>query len=242
MSHKYNKHLKACYDWHMKEIIKDLNKLKDEKYKDFTAKLIPNINKELIIGVRTPELKAYAKSIFNTSKADKFIKELPHTYLEEYSLHVSLINRIKDYKETITEIDKLLPYVDNWAVCDSIKPISFNKHHKELIKDIKRWLKSKEVYTRRFAIGMLMAHYLNEDFDEEYLKIVSKVKNDDYYIMMMCAWYYATALAKQYDATLPYLLENILDKEVHNKTIQKAIESYRISSSQKDALKALKRK
>ena len=225
----------------MKEIIRDLNKLRDDEYKEFTSKLIPNINKELIIGVRTPKLKAYAKSIFNTPKANKFIKELPHKYLEEYTLHVSLINKIKDYEEVIYELERLLPYVNNWAVCDSIKPISFNKHHKELIKDIKRWLKSKEVYTRRFAVGMLMVHYLNDDFDEEYLKLVSKVKNDDYYIMMMCAWYYATALAKQYDATLPYLLENKLDKEVHNKTIQKAIESFRIFSSQKEELKRLKR-
>ena len=222
------------------KIIKDLTKFKEKEYKNFTSKLIPNIEDKYILGVRLPIIKKYAKSINGTKDADSFINELPHHYHEEYLLHGFIINQIKDYTKVINELDKLLPYVNNWAVCDSISPQIFKKHHQKLLKDINRWLKSKEIYKRRFAVKMLMTHFLDEDFDNKHLELVRIVKNDDYYIMMMCAWYYATALAKQYDATIPYLKNKKLDKEVHNKTIQKAIESYRISEAKKEELKELK--
>lgn len=224
----------------MNTIQKKLKDLSNDNYKQFQAKLIPNINKKTIIGVKLPLIKQYAKEIVNTSLAISFMHNLPHKYLEENLLHVFLINSIKDYDETIKELSSFLPSIDNWAVCDSLKPKSFKRHKERLYKDIKKWIKSKHVYTRRFAIDMLMVHFLDDDFTLECLDIVKKVKNDDYYIMMMCAWFYATALAKQYKDTLPYLQNYVLDKEVHNKTIQKAIESYRITPSQKETLKSLK--
>ena len=217
----------------MKNINNLLKSYKDEKYRLFSSKLIPNINQKYIIGVRSPILKDIAKNM-DDKNIKKYFLELPHKYHEENMLHGYLINRIKNYEETIKEINNFLPYVDNWAVCDTIKPKSFNKNHNLLIKDIKKWLKSKDIYKRRLAVNMLMTHFLNDDFKIEYLELVKKVKNDDYYIMMMCAWYYATALAKQYDSTIIYFNKHLLDKEVHNKAIQKAIESYRINNDKKE--------
>ena len=212
----------------------------DIKYRDFQAPLFPNIDKERMIGVRTPELKKLAKELFGSELANKFIETLPHQYFDENQLHAFLISLIKDYKTCLKEVERFLPYIDNWGTCDQLSPKVFAKHKEELVVDIKRWIKSKHTYTVRFAIGMLLGLYLDESFKEDYLELVSGVKSDEYYINMMIAWYFATALAKQYDSTIKYIEDKQLDPWVHNKTIQKAVESYRITNEQKAYLKSLK--
>jgi len=224
----------------MDVIQKELFKLQDKKYKEFQEKLIPTRDPDTIIGVRTPELRKYAKELFKSNNYQSFLKELPHKYFDENQLHAFIISEIKDYDECINYINEFLPYVDNWATCDQMSPKVFKKNHDSLIDNIKIWLKSKETYTIRFGIGCLLQHFLDEDFKPEYLEIVSRIKSEEYYINMMIAWYFATALAKQYKLTKPYIENNKLDKWTHNKTIQKAIESYRISSEQKEYLKSLK--
>ena len=228
------------YNNNMTEIQELLFTKQDIKYRDFQAPLFPSIDKEKMIGVRTPELKKLAKELFGSDAANKFIETLPHEYFDENQLHAFLISLIKDYDTCLKEVDIFLPYIDNWGTCDQLSPKVFAKHKDELIVDIKRWIKSKHVYTVRFAIGMLLSLYLDESFQEEYLELVSKVKSEEYYINMMIAWYFATALAKQYDATIKYIEDKCLDPWVHNKTIQKAVESYRISDNQKAYLKSLK--
>ena len=212
----------------------------DIKYRDFQAPLFPNIDKERMIGVRTPELKKLAKELFGSELANKFIETLPHQYFDENQLHAFLISLIKDYKTCLKEVERFLPYIDNWGTCDQLSPKVFAKHKEELVVDIKRWIKSKHTYTVRFAIGMLLGLYLDESFKEDYLELVSGIKSEEYYINMMIAWYFATALAKQYDSTIKYIEDNQLDPWVHNKTIQKAVESYRITNEQKAFLKSLK--
>lgn len=224
----------------MDVIQKELFKLQDKKYKEFQEKLIPTRDPDTIIGVRTPELRKYAKELFKSNNYQSFLKELPHKYFDENQLHAFIISEIKDYDECINYINEFLPYVDNWATCDQMSPKVFKKNHDSLIDNIKIWLKSKETYTIRFGIGCLLQHFLDEDFKPEYLEIVSRIKSEEYYINMMIAWYFATALAKQYKLTKPYIENSQLDKWTHNKTIQKAIESYRISSEQKEYLKSLK--
>jgi 3-methyladenine DNA glycosylase AlkD len=224
----------------MNVIQKELFKLQDKKYKEFQEKLIPTRDPDTIIGVRTPELRKYAKELFKSNNYQSFLKELPHKYFDENQLHAFIISEIKDYDECINYINEFLPYVDNWATCDQMSPKVFKKNHDSLIDNIKIWLKSKETYTIRFGIGCLLQHFLDEYFKPEYLEIVSRIKSEEYYINMMRAWYFATALAKQYKLTKPYIENNKLDKWTHNKTIQKAIESYRISSEQKEYLKSLK--
>ena len=224
----------------MDVIQKELFKLQDKKYKEFQEKLIPTRDPDTIIGVRTPELRKYAKELFKSNNYQSFLKELPHKYFDENQLHAFIISEIKDYDECINYINEFLPYVDNWATCDQMSPKVFKKNHDSLIDNIKIWLKSKETYTIRFGIGCLLQHFLDEDFKPEYLEIVSRIKSEEYYINMMRAWYFATALSKQYKLTKPYIENNQLDKWTHNKTIQKAIESYRISSEQKEYLKSLK--
>ena len=224
----------------MKEIQELLFAKQDIKYRDFQAPLFPNIDKEKMIGVRTPDLKKLAKELYGSETANKFIETLPHEYFDENQLHAFLISLIKDYETCLKEVDRFLPYIDNWGTCDQLSPKVFAKHKDELIMDIKRWIKSKHVYTVRFAIGMLLGLYLDESFKEEYLELVSKVKSDEYYINMMIAWYFATALAKQYKHAIKYIEDKRLDYWAHNKTIQKAVESYRITPEQKDYLKSLK--
>ena len=224
----------------MKEIQELLLARQDIKYRDFQAPLFPNIDKDKMIGVRTPELKKLAKELFGSETANKFIETLPHRYFDENQLHAFIISLIKDYETCLKEVDRFLPYVDNWGTCDQLSPKVFAKHKDELIVDIKRWIKSKHVYTVRFAIGMLLSLYLDESFKEEYLELVSKVKSDEYYINMMIAWYFATALAKQWDTAIKYIEDKKLSLWVHNKTIQKAAESYRIADDQKAYLKLLK--
>ncbi len=214
--------------------------MQDKEYKAFHSKLMPNIDESTIIGIRIPELRKLAKSI-SSRESEAFMSCLPHKYYEENNLHAFLIERIGDYGECVKAVNEFLPFVDNWATCDSLRPKSFKKHLPELLEQIKIWINSSEAYTVRFGLEMLMCHYLDSNFKAEYLELASSVKSEEYYVNMMLAWLFATALAKQYDATLLYLTENRLDKWVHNKTIQKAVESYRITAQQKAYLKTLKR-
>ena len=212
----------------------------DEKYKEFQSKLVPNIDKKTIIGVRTPQIRNIAKEIFGTKEATMFLKELPHKYYEENLVHFFLISKIKDYNECIKEVEKFLPYIDCWPVCDQASPMVFKKNHDKLLPSIKKWIKSNHVYTARFGIRMLMNEFLDDDFKEEYLEWVASKKGEDYYLKMMVAWFFATALAKQYDASIKYIENKRLDPWIHQKTIQKATESYRVSDEHKKQLKKLK--
>ena len=216
--------------------------LQDKKYRAFSASLIPNVPEERIIGVRTPALRQLAREFGKTPEAELFLKSLPHLYLEEYAVHSALAAEIKDYDRLIAALDELLPYVDNWATCDMLSPKLFKKHPAGLIGDIRRWMDSPEPYTVRFGMGMLMAHYLDDGFRPEYLDWVAEIRSQEYYVNMMAAWYFATALAKQYDSALPYLEERRLPLWTHNKAIQKAVESRRISEDQKAYLRTLRRK
>ena len=226
----------------MKKITGKILELQDMEYREFTARLIPDIDKKRIVGVRLPQLRTLAKEIVREGKGDAVLTELPHYYTDENNLHALVLAELKDYDRTVAELDRFLPYVDNWATCDSMKPKAFNRKscHDRLLSDIRRWLNSEHPFTIRFAISMLMTHFLDNDFREEYLDWVAAVENEHYYVRMMVAWYFATALAKQYDATLPYLMARRLKKWNHNKAIQKAIESLRITQEQKQLLRTLK--
>lgn len=222
------------------EILNELFKLQDVKYRDFQAKLMPTMNHENVIGVRTPELRKLAKQLAKRDDVDEFLDSLPHKYFDENQLHAFIISEIKDYEKCLEHLEAFLPYVDNWATCDQMSPKIFKKHRAKLIQEIERWIESDYTYTVRFAIGMLMEHFLDEDFDIVYADMVADVHSEEYYINMMIAWYFATALAKQYDAIIPYLIEQRLDTWTHNKTIQKAVESYRITPEQKTYLRTLR--
>lgn len=230
----------------MSEIIQkvqqELFEMQDLKYRDFHSKLMPTVDKEKVIGVRIPQLRKYAAAFAKTEDAAEFMKNLPHQYYEEDNLHAFLIEKIKDYDSCIQALDKFLPYVDNWATCDMMNPKILKKEPEGLLEKIKVWLKAEETYVVRFAMGCLMNYYLEEHFTTECADLVAEIQSEEYYIQMMQAWYFATALAKQNDAILPYLLEHRLNTWVHNKTIQKAVESYRITPEQKAYLKTLKRK
>lgn len=222
------------------EILRGFFENRDEKYRDFQAKLIPAVDKNTMIGVRTPVLRKMAKAYVKNADSDNFLSELPHKYFEENQLHAFIISEMKDYDECVARLNAFLPFVDNWATCDQLSPKIFKKHRTELLREIKKWIVSEKTYTVRFAIGMLLEHYLDGDFKPEYLETVASVKSNEYYINMMISWYFATALAKQFDSAVKYLENNRLDKWTHNKTIQKAVESYRIMPEQKEYLKALK--
>lgn len=222
----------------MEKVLSLLFSKQDKQYRSFQASLIPNIDKESIIGIKTPELKKMAKEIGDLS----FLETLPHHYFEENQLHAFIISNIKDYQCCLKEVKRFLPYVNNWATCDQLCPKGFIKHKEELINEIKEWLNSEHVYTKRFAIKMLMSLYLDQDFKEEYLSLVSKIKSEEYYLNMMVAWYFATALAKQYESAIKYIEDKKLSPWVHNKTIQKAVDSYRVSDEQKEYLKSLRLK
>ena len=198
------------------------------------------MDKEKVIGVRTPQVRALAKELAGSEEAERFMKELPHEYMEENGLHGLLIERIKDYDQCVAALNVFFPYVDNWATCDVMSPKVLGKHKGELIEQIKLWLQSDWCYTVRFGMEMLMRWFLDEDFEPQYLELAAGPRSEEYYINMMQAWFFATALAKQYDAALPYLTEKRLSPWVHNKTIQKAVESYRITDEQKAFLKTLK--
>jgi 3-methyladenine DNA glycosylase AlkD len=223
-------------------IKKRLYELKDSDYKLFNSKLIPTVDPDTIIGVRMPKLRRLAKELSKDPDIKVFINNLPHTYYEENNLHGLIIEGMKDYNQVINYIEKFLPYIDNWATCDLMKPKIFKKHLSELIENIKLWINSDKTYTIRFGIGMLMTYYLDDRFNPKYHKLVAEVKSGEYYVNMMIAWYFATALAKQWDATISIIENNTLDKWVHNKTIQKAVESYRIDNKEKEYLKTFRRK
>ena len=222
------------------DIRKDLFELQDLKYRDFQKKLIPSADPESVIGVRTPSLREYAKQAAKREDISGFLEVLPHRYFDENQLHAFIISLMKDYDRCIAELNRFLPYVDNWATCDQMSPKVFKKHRKELLPEIKKWIASGQTYTVRFGIGMLMEHFLDEDFAPEYPEMVAGVRSEEYYVNMMIAWYFATALAKQYDAVLPYIEGRRLDAWTHNKAIQKSVESYRITPEQKEYLRALK--
>ena len=224
------------------EIKKDLFDVQDTDFKEFNSNLIPTVDKSSVIGVRTPMLKKLAKKYVVREDLDGFLSELPHEYFDENQLHAYILSEIKDFQLCIGRINLFIPFIDNWATCDSLSPKVFKKHRSELLPLIEEWLSSDDTYTVRFAIGTLMRHFLGEDFSVEYLDMVVSVESDEYYINMMRAWYFATALAKQYEAAITVIEDNRLDIWTHNKTIQKAVESYRISSDQKTYLKTLKRK
>ena len=219
---------------------KQLFKLQDLQYRDFQAKLLPTIEKETIIGVRMPVLRKFAKGYGKTEEAKEFLKILPHQYYDENNLHGLLIEQIKDYDRCLAELERFLPYIDNWATCDMLAVKVMKNHLDTFIEEVCRWMKSDRTYTIRFGIGMLMRYYLDDRFQEEYAESVAKVQSQEYYVNMMIAWYLATALAKQWDAAVSYIEEKRLNPWTHNKTIQKARESYRITPEQKEYLKTLK--
>ena len=214
--------------------------LQDEKYREFQRSLIPGLPREKIIGIRIPAMRKLAKEFVKAPEAAVFLKQLPHTYYDENILHALLIAEIKDYDACMEAVKAFLPYIDNWAVCDGLSPKAFGKHKAELLEKIRLWIPSEHTYTCRFGIGMLMRWFLDEDFQPGYLELPAAVRSEEYYVNMMTAWFFATALAKQWDAAIPYLEQNRLDPWTHNKTIQKARESYRITTEQKEYLKRLK--
>ena len=214
--------------------------LQDKAYRSFQSKLMPTVPPETIIGVRTPFLRKLAKEFYGTPQAEEFLRILPHEYYEENNLHAFLIEKIRDYDTALAETERFLPYIDNWATCDCFCPRIFAKHKAELLKSVCGWLKSDRLYTVRYAIGMLMRYYLDEAFRPEFLAWVAGVQSEEYYINMMRAWYFATALAKQPDSAFIWLTERRLDVRTHNKTIQKAVESYRISAEMKQQLRGMR--
>lgn len=222
------------------EIKRELFALQDKKYRDFQSKLIPTVEPGTIIGVRTPALRNFAKQLAKREDVDDFLNALPHPYFDENQLHAFLLSQSKDFGRCMEKVNCFLPFVDNWATCDQMSPKIFKKRRQELLSAIKEWLASDKTYTVRFAVGMLMEHFLDEDFEKGFLEMVAAVRSEEYYINMMIAWYFATALAKQYDAVLPLIEEQRLDNWTHNKAIQKAVESRRIAPEQKDYLKTLK--
>lgn len=217
-----------------------LFELQDLKYRDFHAKLMPTVNKEKIIGVRTPALRVFAKKYGKTDEAKEYLQILPHQYYEENNLHGLLIEQIKDYDTCLEELERFLPYIDNWATCDMLAVKVVKNHLDTFIDEVYRWMESDHAYTIRFGISMLMRYYLEDAFQMEYPEKVAQIRSEEYYVNMMRAWYFATALAKQYDKILPFVEKQKLDVWTHNKTIQKAIESYRITPEQKEYLRGLK--
>lgn len=225
----------------MKEITEELFTLRDEDYRAFHAKLISQVPYEKIIGVRTPALRKYAKEAAKLPCIFDFLKELPHTYYEENNLHAALLSLLyRDLDSYLTELERFLPFVDNWAVCDMISPKIFKKDLQAVYEKIKEWLKSEHTYTVRFGIVTLLSYYLDEAFLPEMLRLVADVRSDEYYIKMAVAWYFSIALVKQYDVTLPCFTEPVLEPWTHNKAIQKAVESYRIDPDTKQYLRSLK--
>lgn len=222
------------------EIEKKLFSMQDAEYRQFASKLMPTVAPERVIGVRTPQLRALAKELSKDSRIEAFLADLPHRYYEENNLHGFIVSLCKDYEKAVAYVDALLPYVDNWATCDLLRPKAFYKNRSLLKREIDRWLDADAPYTVRFGIEMIMSHYLDADFDSDYLERVAAIRSEEYYVNMMIAWYFATALAKQWDSTVPYVEKGCLAAWTHNKTIQKAIESDRIPPERKAYLRTLK--
>ncbi len=222
------------------EIRERLFLLADEKYKDFQSKLMPTVDKNKIIGVRTPALRELAKELYKSGEYEAFLRELPHRFYEEDNLHALLIDKIKDFDTCLAETERLLAFVDNWATCDMLRPGCFKKEPEKLYDKILLWLKSDKIYTVRYGVGCLLSFYLDGNFSRAHLELVSGIKSEEYYINMMIAWYFATALSKQYGSAIAYIQQRRLSPRVHRKTIQKAIESYRISDEVKEYLRTLR--
>ena len=222
------------------KIVEELFRMQDKDYALMQTKIIPTVAADRIIGVRTPALRTFAKSLYKDSDIDAFLSSVPHQYFDEDQLHAFILSLEKNFDKCIAEVDAFLPYIDNWATCDQLSPKVFKKEPEKLLPYIQSWIKSDRTYTVRFAIGMLMQHFLDERFDVKYADLAAAVRSEEYYVNMMIAWYFATALAKQYESILPYLEEKRLDDWVHNKAIQKSVESYRITDEQKTYLKTLK--
>ena len=214
--------------------------MQDLKYRDFHSRLLPGIDKDTIIGIRTPVLRKFATQYSKTPEAEGFLRELPHYYYEENNLHMMMITSIRDYEQCFSQVCRFVSHINNWATCDLPIPKCFAAHRQELLPQIRKWIASGHTYEIRYGIGLLMRLYLDEDFSTEYLDLAASVHTDEYYINMMTAWYFATALAKQWDATFPYIEEYRLPRWVHQKAIQKAVESYRITPEQKARLKAFR--
>ena len=222
------------------DIRKELKKLQDKGYREMQVTIIPTVDADSIIGVRTPALRQLAKEFSKREDISEFLSDLPHKFFEENQLHAFILSGMKDAESCIRLVDEFLPYVDNWATCDQMSPKIFAKHKSELIVQIKEWINDDKTYTIRFGVGMLMEHYLDDDFKPEYLKLVAGIRSDEYYVNMMIAWYFATALAKQYDAAIPYIKDRKLSEWTHKKTIQKCVESNRITDEHKEYLKSLR--
>ena len=222
------------------EIREELFRLQDSKYREFQVKLIPTVTPDSVIGVRTPALRKYAKELAKREEIGEFLADVPHQYFDENQLHAFIISQLRDFGRCMEYVRAFLSYVDNWATCDQLSPKVFGKNKGDLLKQIREWIGSGDTYTVRFGIGMLMQYFLDEDFDPEYPELVAQIRSEEYYVNMMKAWYFATALAKQYETVLPFIEERRLDDWTHRKSIQKAVESYRITEEQKKYLKTLK--
>lgn len=221
----------------MTELQEQLFEMQDLGYREFHSKLMPTVDKEKIIGIRTPQLRKFAKEFAESEEKEIFLNSLPHRYYEEDNLHGFLLEMEKDYDTLVEKVENFLPYVDNWATCDMVRPKIVKRHLPELFEHVKEWLKSEHTYTVRYGVGMLLSFYLDEEFSKNHLEMVANIRSEEYYVNMMIAWYFATALVKQWDETIVYIENCKLDKWVHNKTIQKAIESYRITKEQKEYLR-----
>ena len=217
-----------------------LMEVKDDTYREFQVKLVPNISPEIVLGVRTPDMRKIARELFESSERDAFLNDLSHRYYEENLIHFFVISMIKDFDECVEAVEAFLPYVDCWPVSDQTTPKAFAKNHQNLLPYIRKWIASDHVYTARFGIRMLMNEFLGDDFRDEYPELVANKKGDDYYLKMMIAWYFATALAKKYNETIPFFEQRRLDEWVYRKAIQKAVESYRVSDEHKEYLKSLR--
>ena len=221
-------------------IVSELFQLQDLKYKEMQKSIIPTVDQSRIIGVRTPALRDMAKRLYKSGDYGEFLRDLPHGYFDEDQLHAFIISLEKDFDKCMEEVERFLPFIDNWATCDQLSPKVFKKDPERLLPHIRAWLGSGRTYMIRFGVGMLMEHFLGDNFSTEYADMVAEIESDEYYVNMMRAWYFATALAKQYDAVIPYIEEKRLDDWTHNKAIQKSIESYRITDEQKQYLRTLK--
>lgn len=222
------------------EIRNELFRLQDTKYRDFQMKLIPGVSEDTVIGVRTPDLRKFAKQLIKSPDIRDYLHNLPHRYFDENQLHAFIVSEIREYDRCMEEVIRFLPYIDNWATCDQMSPKVFKKYKQELMKSILAWIDSEETYTIRFGIGMMMQYFLDDDFEPAYPEIIAKIRSEEYYVNMMIAWYFATALAKQYETVLPYIEGKKLAVWTHNKAIQKSVESNRITPEQKEFLKRLK--
>ena len=222
------------------EIRETLLGMGEDAYRTFQCGLLPTVDPETVIGIRTPALRAYARKLAGTEAAEAFLRDLPHRYFDENQLHAFLISGIRDFDRCMEELERFLPYVDNWATCDQMSPKIFKTHKEELLEHIKEWISSEKTYTVRFGVGMLMEHFLDEDYDPKYPEMAAGIRSEEYYVNMMIAWYFATALAKQYDSIIPYIEQKRLDDWTHNKAIQKSVESRRITEEQKIYLRSLK--